>query len=308
MKQLSLCLALSLTLAACGPAAEQAPAPEAASDQPNETVAPEPAETTPVNRIDEILAGAWRSDENKARDVYRHPAQTLEFFGVKPGQAVVEITPGAGWYTEILAPLLKGNGTYIAAFPGDASSDYAKRTNDKFRAKLTSDPEHLGEAKTVEYDPKAPSLGPDGSADVVLTFRNVHNWGDNAPAMFKAFYAVLKPGGTLGAVDHRANEGTDPEKLKNTGYTSTSAVVKLARDAGFELVAESEINANPKDTKDYEKGVWTLPPVLTLGDVDRDKYLAIGESDRMTLKFMKPKGDQIFGQGTDKGAPAPAKN
>ncbi|HMM66320.1 MAG TPA: methyltransferase domain-containing protein [Dokdonella sp.] len=308
MKQLSLSLALSLALAACGPAAEQAPAPEAASDQPTETVAPKAVEAAPVNPLDQILAGAWRSDENKARDVYRHPAQTLEFFGVKPGQTVIEITPGAGWYTEILAPLLKGNGTYIAAFPADATSDYAKRGNEKFRAKLTSDPEHLGDAKTVEYDPKSPNLGPDGSADVVLTFRNVHNWGENAPAMFKAFYAVLKPGGTLGAVDHRAAEGADPEKLKNTGYTLTSTAIKLATDAGFELVGQSEINANPKDTKDYEKGVWTLPPVLTLGDVDRDKYLAIGESDRMTLKFMKPKGDQIFEQGTDKGAQAPAKD
>lgn len=308
MKQLTLSLALSLALTACGPAAEQTPAPTGASDQPAEAVAPQAAEPAAVNRIDEVLAGAWRSDENKARDAYRHPAQTLEFFGVKPGQTVIEITPGAGWYTEILAPLLKGNGTYIAAFPVDATSDYAKRSNEKFRARLTSDPVNLGEAKTVEYDANSPNLGPDDSADVVLTFRNVHNWGDNAPAMFKAFYAVLKPGGTLGAVDHRAVEGTDPEKLKNSGYTLTSAVIKLANDAGFELVAQSEINANPKDTKDYEKGVWTLPPVLTLGDVDRDKYLAIGESDRMTLKFRKPNGDQIFEQGTDKGAAASKKD
>jgi predicted methyltransferase len=133
----------------------------------------------------------------------------------------------------------------------------------------------------------------------VLTFRNVHNWGDNAPAMFKAFAAVLKPGGTLGVVDHRASADASDESLKKSGYLKTEKVMKLAKDAGLEFVEESEINANPKDTKDYEKGVWTLPPVLTLNDVDRDKYVAIGESDRITLKYRKPGGDQIFEQGTD---------
>ena len=308
MKTRSLSLVIALALAACGPAADKAAAPTSASDQPAEVVAPAPADAAPADSLGDGLAGDWRSEKNKARDAYRHPRETLEFFGVKPGQTLIEITPGGGWYAEVLAPLMKGNGTYIAAFPVDSTSDYAKRSNDNFRAMLVSDPARLGEAKTVEYDVSAPNLGPDGSADVVLTFRNVHNWGDNAPAMFKAFYAVLKPGGTLGVVDHRAADGASAESLKGSGYITTASVKRLASDAGFELAAESEINANPKDTKDYEKGVWTLPPSLALGDTDRDKYLAIGESDRMTLKFQKPAGDRIFEQGTDAGAATPAQD
>ena len=145
-------------------------------------------------------------------------------------------------------------------------------------------------AQIVEFDPKAPVLGAPGSADVVLTFRNVHNWvvADTAPAMFKAFYMVLRPGGVLGVVDHRAADNASLEAVKGSGYLPTSYVVKLATDAGFRLEEKSEINANPKDTKDYPKGVWTLPPTLTLGEQDREKYLGIGESDRMTLRFVKP--------------------
>jgi predicted methyltransferase len=315
MKQISLVTALTLALVACGPAADKSAAPEAASDQPTEIVAPAPApvetaavEAAPADPMPGILAGAWRSDDNKARDASRHPAETLAFFGVKPGQTVIEISPGGGWYTEILAPLLKGNGNYVAAYPADTASDYAKRNNEKFRAKLAAGPEQYAAAMSVEYDPKAPNFGMDGSADVVLTFRNVHNWGEGAPAMFAAFNAVLKPGGTLGVVEHRAADGADAKALEESGYMPTAAVIKLATDAGFELVEQSEINANPKDTKNYEKGVWTLPPSLALKDVDRDKYIAIGESDRMTLKFMKPAGDQIFEQGTDKPKPTPAGN
>ncbi|MEO7935734.1 MAG: methyltransferase [Dokdonella sp.] len=309
MKQLSLTLALSLALAACGPTAEQPTTPEAASDQPAEAVPPKAAEAAPANTMDSVLAGSWRSDSNKARDTYRHPAATLEFFGIKPNQTIIEITPGGGWYTEILAPLLSKDGHYIAAIPTDASSEYNARNNAKFRDMLAADADHYGAAKTVEFDPKAPNFGPDGSADAVLTFRNVHNWvgGDTAAAMFKSFNAVLKPGGVLGVVDHRAADGADPATLAKSGYLTTDSVIKLATDAGFTLVAQSEINANPQDTKDYEKGVWTLPPSLANKEVDRDKYLAIGESDRMTLKFVKPKGDQIFEQGTDSNAAAKAK-
>ncbi len=305
MKQLSLALAMTLALTACGPAAEQPAAPESASDQPAVAVPPAAVEAASANPMDSVLAGTWRSDENKARDSYRHPAATLDFFGVTPNQTVVEITPGGGWYTEILAPLLMKDGHYIAAFPVDASSEYAARGNAKFREKLASDAAHFGAAKTVEYDPKAPNFGPDGSADTVLTFRNVHNWagGGNAEAMFKGFNAVLKPGGTLGIVEHRAADGADPASLEKSGYLTTASVTKLATDAGFKLVGESEINANPKDTKDYEKGVWSLPPSFANKEVDRDKYLAIGESDRMTLKFVKPKADQIFEQGTDSSDP-----
>lgn len=305
MKHLPLAFALTLALTACGPAAEQSAPAESASDQPAVAVPPAAVEAASFNTMDSILAGAWRTDENKARDSYRHPAATLGFFGVKPGQTVVEITPGGGWYTEIIAPMLMKDGHYIAAIPTDASSEYNARNNAKFREKLASDAGHYAAAKTVEYDPKAPNFGPDGSADVVLTFRNVHNWvgGGSAEAMFKAFNAVLKPGGTLGVVEHRAADGADPASLEKSGYLTTASVTKLATDAGFKLVEQSEINANPKDTKDYEKGVWTLPPSLTNKEVDRDKYLAIGESDRMTLKFVKPKADQIFEQDTDSGDP-----
>ncbi|MEP6882628.1 MAG: methyltransferase [Dokdonella sp.] len=304
MKQLSLTLALSLALAACGPTAEQTTTPEAASDQPADVIPPKAVEAAPAATIDSVLAGAWRSASNKARDTYRHPAATLEFFGVKPDQTLIEITPGGGWYSEILAPLLMKDGHYIAAIPTDASSEYNARNNAKFRDMLGADAGHYGAAKTVEFDPKAPNFGADGSADVVLTFRNVHNWvgGGTAASMFKSFNAVLKPGGTLGVVDHRAAEGADPASLEKSGYLTTDSVIKLATDAGFALVGKSEINANPQDTKDYEKGVWSLPPSLTNKEVDRDKYLAIGESDRMTLKFVKPKADQIFEQGTDSGA------
>lgn len=309
MKKLALTFALTLALAACAPADEKTATPEAASDQPAQAVPPQAVQAAPANTLDSVLAGAWRSDSNKARDAFRHPAATLEFFGVKPDQTVIEITPGGGWYTEVLAPLLMKDGHYIAAIATDASSEYNARNNAKFREKLAADAEHYGAAKTVEFDPKTPNLGPDGSADTVLTFRNVHNWvgADTAPAMFKAFKAVLKPGGTLGVVDHRAADGADPKSLEKSGYLTTDSVIKLATDAGFALVGQSEINANPKDTKDYEKGVWTLPPVLTNKEVDRDKYVAIGESDRMTLKFVKPKADQIFEQGTDSGAAKPDK-
>jgi predicted methyltransferase len=311
MKSLSLAVSLCLVLTACGPSSTPPPAAESASDQPAEVVAPKSVDAAPAMNIDNVLAGDWRSAVNKARDGFRHPKETLAFFGVEPGKTVIEITPGGGWYTEILAPLLRENGSYIAAFPADVSSDYAARNNEKFRAKLSADAAHYGAAKMVEYDPKAPNLGADGSADAVLTFRNVHNWvgGGSAEAMFKAFDAVLKPGGTLGVVDHRAADGADPASLAKSGYLTTESVIKLATDAGFKLVDQSEINANPKDTRDYEKGVWTLPPTLTLGDVDRDKYVAIGESDRMTLKFVKPQADQIFEQGTDSARqPEPAKD
>ena len=241
--------------------------------------------------LDTVLAGDWRSDKNKARDQYRHPKQTLEFFGVKPNQTVVELVPAGGWYAEILAPYLKDHGHYVAAIfkPKDASGEDA-RDKKGIAAKIDADPAHFAGAKVVEFDGKAPVFGAPGSADVVLTFRNAHNWTDdgNADVMFKAMYAVLKKGGALGVEDHRAKPGTTLAANKDSGYLPVDVVIKLATDAGFKLVAQSEINANPKDTKDYPKGVWTLPPSLALKDVDRDKYLAIGESDRMTLKFVKP--------------------
>ncbi|MEO7063351.1 MAG: methyltransferase [Dokdonella sp.] len=307
MKKLACLLPFALALAACG--SPESPAPSAAvpstpapADQPATPPPPQSAQDLFAAKIDQVLAGSWRSDANKARDPSRHPKQTLEFFGVKPGDTLIEITPGGGWYAQILAPLMKGSGTYIAAVAtpkkpeGEAAQDKSA-----LQKMFEADANEYGDAKTVEFDSKAPSFGAPGSADDVVTFRNVHNWvmADSAPLMFKAFFDVLKPGGTLGVVDHRAAADANLDKIKQSGYLPQDYVVKLATDAGFKLVAQSEINANPKDTKDYAKGVWTLPPTLTLGDQDKDKYVAIGESDRMTLKFEKPQGDQIFQQNPE---------
>jgi predicted methyltransferase len=302
-------LAASVLLAACGKegadqTATTAPAtkPSGAPDQPASPTPPAKASEATAARLDTILAGSWRSDKNKARDQYRHPKETLMFFGVKPGDTLIEITPGGGWYTEILAPLMKGSGTYVAAVgkPKNPEGE-AVRDQSGIRKMFADDPAEYGEAKIVEFDGQAPNFGPPNSADVVVTFRNVHNWvgAGTAPQMFKAFFDVLKPNGVLGVEDHRAAEGANVEETKDKGYLPTDYVIKLATDAGFRLASKSEINANPKDTKDYEKGVWTLPPTFELGDKDHDKYAAIGESDRMTLKFVKPAGDEIFKQGND---------
>ena len=244
--------------------------------------------------ITSVLAGDWRSPENRARDKYRHPQATLGFFGVKPSDTIVEITPSTGWYTEVLAPLVKGKGRYFgivtdpAKTSSDASRDYNAKQNKTLRDKMAARADVYGDASLLEIDPKAPVIGESGTADVVLTFRNVHNWmGAGTQAeMFEAFFEVLKPGGTLGVVEHRAKD--DVPKGDKTGYVGEAQVIAMALAAGFTLDARSEINANPKDTKDYVNGVWTLPPNLREGEKDRAKYLAIGESDRMTLRFKKP--------------------
>jgi predicted methyltransferase len=241
--------------------------------------------------IDRAMTGSHRSDANKARDKYRHPKETLLFFGLKPDMTVVEITPGAGWYTEILAPVMHGGTYYAAIFPVTEQSSDVQRTNDSnFRAKLAGDADLYGKVQLSVFAPNAIQVAPAGSADMVLTFRNVHNWAKagTADAMFKAFYDALKPGGILGVKDHRAKPDTPFEKQIETGYMTEAWVIETAQKAGFKLDNKSEINANPKDTKDHPSGVWTLPPTLRLGDKDSEKYLAIGESDRMTLKFVKP--------------------
>lgn len=310
MKKVAIPL-MCVALAACGQS--QAPAPAAApppkvADQPANPPPPMSAQQMFDARIDAVLAGNWREAANKARDQYRHPKQTLEFFGLKPGMSLIEITPGGGWYAEVLAPLMKGDGSYTAAITipkkpeGEAAQD--KSALEKMFA---GDSAQYGDAKVVQFDPKAPNLGAPNSADMVVTFRNVHNWvmGDYAPGMFKAFFDVLKPGGVLGVADHRATPGADFAKIKDSGYLPEDYVIKLATDAGFKLEGKSEINANPKDDHDHPKGVWTLPPTLALKDVDREKYLAIGESDRMTLRFVKPAGDKIFAAPADaSGKPA----
>lgn len=250
------------------------------------------AADTPISaqQYASVLAGSWRDPANSARDEYRHPQQTLAFFGLGGKQTVIEITPGGGWYSELLAPLLNDHGHYIAAVQAASSSAYARTSEENLKKKFAADPARYGKAQVVEFEPKAPVFGQPGSADAVLTFRNVHNWVEagTAPATFTAFYTVLKPGGVLGVEDHRAKDGADLAAIKDTGYLTTAQVVKLATDAGFKLAAQSEVNANPKDTKDYPAGVWTLPPTLRLGEQDKARYVAIGESDRMTLRFVKP--------------------
>ncbi len=285
----ALLLVLSLGMPATA-MAQLASAGSAGQDQPaDELVPPTSAGDFTSSQLESVLSGSWRSAASRARDVYRHPKATLQFFGVQPDQTVVEITPGGGWYSEILAPLLNDNGHYFTAVQAPKGDGEAHRDDDTLHRKFAADPAHYGNAKFVEFDPKAPVFGAPGSADEVLTFRNVHNWmmANTAPTMFKAFFAVLRPGGVLGVVDHRASEGESLASVMNSGYLPTAAVVKLATDAGFELAGSSEINANPKDDHHHPKGVWTLPPTLTLGQQDRAKYLAIGESDRMTLRFIK---------------------
>jgi len=282
-------LIAALALPAC--AQQVAPGASTEADQPADAlVPPTSASDFTASQLDQVLAGSWRSPANRARDVYRHPKATLQFFGVQPDQTVIEITPGGGWYSEILAPLLNDNGHYIAAVTAPRRDAEARRDDSALHRLFAADPAHYGNAKIIEFDPHAPVFGPPASADTVLTFRNVHNWvqAGTAPAMFKAFFAVLRPGGVLGVADHRAAPGASLESVKGSGYLPTDYVVKLAVEAGFVLDGSSEVNANPQDTHDHPKGVWTLPPTLTMGEQDRAKYQAIGESDRMTLRFVKP--------------------
>jgi predicted methyltransferase len=241
--------------------------------------------------FDAAIAGAHRSDANKARDAYRHPAQTLSFFGIKPNMTVVEISPSGGWYTEVLAPYLREKGTLYAAGGNPAGGERAAAAVQNFQKKLDANPAVYGSTKMTVFAKGAMNIAPAASADAVLTFRNVHNWhmGGFAPDAFKAFFAALKPGGVLGIEEHRLPEDKPDALMTSSGYMKVSYVKKLAEDAGFKFVGASEVNANAKDTKDYPKGVWTLPPNYAEGDKDKAKYAAIGESDRMTLKFVKPK-------------------
>ncbi len=241
--------------------------------------------------LQQAVANPQRSEKNRARDQYRHPAETLAFFGIRPTDTVVEIWPGGGWYTEILAPYLAASGRLIAAAPaGKGADSLAKR--------LDANPALFGKVERANFPTVLGGTGvAPGTADAVLTFRNVHNWGmgylqpERTPyseAAFAELFAMLKPGGVLGIEDHRLPEDASAEREKSSGYIKVSTVRALAEKAGFQFVAASEVNANPKDTTDWPEGVWTLPPTLALGDTDRARYVAIGESDRMTLKFVKP--------------------
>ena len=242
-------------------------------------------------RLEGGLAGEHRSEENRARDVYRHPVETLGFLGIEPDMVVVEISPGGGWYTEILAPLLQDEGTFYAAGADpESESEYAQRSAKRFADKLGAQPEVYDRTIVTVLAPGKREIAPRGSADAVLTFRNVHNWmgGGSAKAVFQEMFAALKPGGILGVVEHRGDSEIDQDPKAASGYVRQDFVIALAESVGFEFLESSEINANPSDTRDHPKGVWTLPPSYRLEDVDREKYAGIGESDRMTLKFRKP--------------------
>jgi len=235
------------------------------------------------------IGATTRTPANVARDVYRHPYETLSFFGIKPTMTVVELVPGGGWYTEILAPYLREKGKYIGA---GSPIDPVKKTGMAFKNKLDSNPAIYDKAVAGVFSPPSNyHIAPAGSADMVLTFRNVHNWigADDAAlvAVFKQMFDVLKPGGVLGVVEHRLPEQATQDATASTGYVKESYVIGIAEKAGFKLAARSEINANPKDKADHKKGVWALPPTYANKDEDRALYQAIGESDRMTLKFVK---------------------
>ena len=280
---LALLLALPLAQAVAGPSSAVTKRPSATADS-----------DTAVLR--KVINGSWRDRDNRSRDRYRHPVETLVFFGLTPRMNVIEITPGGGWYSEILAPYLKAEGHYTGAMFDPASTTDAKRSAyyqgqwDKLGEKFAGNPAQYDKARLIRIDPANPQLGEAGSADMVLTFRNVHNWmmADQADDMFAAFFKVLKPGGVLGVVEHRARDVAGEQGGK-TGYVATETVVSLATAARFELESSSQVNANRLDSRDHPNGVWTLPPSMRHDEADRAKYLTIGESDRMTLRFVKPK-------------------
>ena len=241
--------------------------------------------------LDRILAGDQRSEESRARDRYRHPKQTLLFFGIRPEMSVLEVWPEPGWYTEVLAPLLADKGHYYAGvIAPDPKSQYITRRLDDFSQKLAARPEIYGKVTVVTFPLDGKDAVPPGTLDMIVTFRNIHNWmaRDEAAAAFATMYRALKPGGVLGVVEHRGNPAVPQDPKAKSGYVNEDFAIKLIEAQGFRLEASSQVNANPKDTKDYEQGVWTLPPTYRLGARDHDKYAAIGESDRFTLKFVKP--------------------
>jgi predicted methyltransferase len=252
-----------------------------------------------------FLASPHRMPKHAERDAARHPVETLTFFGITPTQTVIEVGAGGGWYSELLAPLLANRGKYIVAGPDtngprtEMSTVYGKRLDQM----LAKSPELFGKAERVSINPDAPKFGPDGSADLVIAMREMHNWQrtKKLEAYLAAVHAALEDGGTFGVEQHRAKPGTTGDATADTGYLAEDWVIEKVEAAGFELVEKSEINANPKDTKDYPKGVWTLPPNFREGETDKAKYAAIGESDRMTLKFKK------VAKPAGSAAPAPAK-
>jgi predicted methyltransferase len=238
-----------------------------------------------------ILGGDQRPPEERARDIYRHPKETLLFFGIRPEMKVLEVWPEPGWYTAVIAPLLREQGKYYAAvIAADPSSKYITHRLEEYRARLAARPDVYDHVTVVSFPTDGGDAVPPGAVDMVVTFRNIHNWmaRDQAAQAFASMYRALKPGGVLGVVEHRGNPALPQDPKAKSGYVNEDYAIKLIEEQGFRLVAKSEVNDNPKDTKDYEQGVWTLPPTYRLGAKDHDKYAAIGESDRFTLRFVKP--------------------
>ncbi|GGW90645.1 class I SAM-dependent methyltransferase [Alteromonas halophila] len=249
-----------------------------------------------ADALTDAVKGEHRSADAKVRDEYRNPQQTLRFFGIQPDMTVVEIWPGGGWYADILAPMLKEKGNYVAAhfFIDEESHDYYRKSLDGFKDKMEK-ADHYSDVTLTAFHPgKAHDIAEPGSADAVLTFRNVHNWymnggKEDTDKAFESFFKALKPGGILGVVEHEMPESGNDAAMKDSGYMKRSVVMDAAKKAGFKLAESSDVNANPQDNADHPRGVWTLPPRLALDEKDREKYLTIGESNRMTLKFVKPK-------------------
>ena len=263
-----------------------------------ESLPPDVATTTTMQSdeaaIRSSVAMPHRSEANRKRDVFRHPTETLAFFGVKPDMTVVEMYPGNGWYTEILAPLLRDHGKLVVTSldPNGPQDKLGFKAAHDMQERFKAQPELFSKVQVARIDPpNSWELGPEGSADMVLTFRSIHDWVRDgfADKVIAAMYKVLKPGGVLGLVAHRSpNASSDPAAVGKSGYLSEPFVISIVEKAGFKLAGKSDVNANPKDVHDYPEGVWTLPPTLRLGEKNRDLYTTIGESDRMTLRFVKP--------------------
>ena len=289
MPRSALALFAACLLAACASAPVEVAAPRAPPAPP--APKPAPRDEATAAAIERVLAGEHRSADNRARDEYRHPLDTLLFFGIKPDMTVVEVWPGAGgWYTEVLAPLLAERGKlYAAMTPPMPDNAYVTAALKSFTDKLAARPDLYGRVEVTSLGPGKFAIAPPGSADLVVTFRNVHNWMNLGftPEAFAEIHRALKPGGILGVVDHRADPAKPQDPRAINGYVNEEFAIALIEAAGFELLARSPINDNPRDTRDYQQGVWALPPNYRSGNRDRAKYQEIGESDRFTLKFRK---------------------